>query len=50
MRKLITIFLLFISITGFGQKYPKSYDPYTAKNGRVFKVGDDIYITEPKKL
>lgn len=48
MKKLITFILITISIVGYSQRYPKSYDPYTATNGHVFKVGDTIFITEPK--
>ncbi|QQS51073.1 MAG: hypothetical protein IPM71_16160 [Bacteroidota bacterium] len=50
MRKLMTLLLISFSIAGFSQKYLKSYDPYTAKNGHVYKVGDNIYITEPKNF
>ena len=47
MKKLFILFLLFISNYMFGQTFTNSNQPYKAKNGIEFKIGDTILITTP---
>ncbi|MBP7169701.1 MAG: DUF4852 domain-containing protein [Tenuifilum sp.] len=51
MKKSIFLSILItIAKFSFCQDYTESTEPYTAKNGYIFKVGDTIYITEPKNF
>jgi len=47
IKEVITIVLLGICIGVNSQNIKKSFEPYTAKNGETFKVGDKIIIGSP---
>lgn len=46
MRKFFVLFLILPNLV-FSQKFTKSVEPYTAKNGKTYKVGDQIIVTAP---
>ncbi|ALO17386.1 hypothetical protein L21SP5_03792 [Salinivirga cyanobacteriivorans] len=47
MRKLLALIFLLTALVSYSQRYPKSFDPFVAENGKTFKVGDTITFTEP---
>jgi hypothetical protein len=46
MRKFLVLFLILPNLL-FSQTFKKSMEPYTAKNGKVYRVGDTIGIASP---
>ncbi|MCA1745688.1 MAG: DUF4852 domain-containing protein, partial [Bacteroidales bacterium] len=47
MKHFFLLTLIFLSTSILAQKFEKSKDPYIAKNGTVYKVGDTISIASP---
>jgi hypothetical protein len=46
MRNFLVLFLILPNIV-FSQNFIKSVEPYTAKNGKTYEVGDKIIVTAP---
>lgn len=46
MRNFLVLFLILPNLV-FSQNFTKSVEPYTAKNGKTYKVGDNIIVTTP---
>lgn len=46
MRNFLVLFLILPNLV-FSQTFTKSVEPYTAKNGKTYKVGDKIIVTTP---